>query len=117
MLEDEEELAVSEEDFSMTSEPEEEPQKLSLGEMILKNKAIQEEVKARLLLQNLEKAVPERITKLPAHSHLKHTLKSLYKDHARLVTLSHSLFECDCSGNQNVETTLLRDFNKRHAAY
>jgi len=119
MLEGEEELAVSEEDFSMTSEPEEEEnlKPLSLGEMILKNKAIQEQVKANLLLKKLEHSVPDRIGKLPSHTHLKHELKLLWKDHSRLLTLSHHLSDCDCSGNQLAETKLVFDFEERQAAY
>ena len=118
MLDDEEELAVSEEDFSMTSEPEEEEEKqLTLGQLILQNKAIQQEVQAKLALKKLENSVPDRITKLPPHSHAKHMLKTLWKDHVRLLNLSHYLHDCDCSGNQTVESKLVQDFEDRHATY
>ena len=118
MLEGEEELVVSDEDFSMTSETEEDTTpELSLAQLILKNAHIQQEIQAKLDLQKLEKSVPDRITKLPSHSHLKRALTSLWKDHSRLLTLSHVLHECDCSGNQEVESTLINNFNDRRASY
>jgi len=116
MLEGEEELVVSDEDFSMTSEPEDEKPP-NLAQLILQNAKIQLEIQAKRDLQKLENSIPERITKLPSHSHLKHSLKLLWKNRARLLTLSHALYDCDCSGDQDVELKLVNDFNDRRATY
>ena len=116
MLEGEEELVVSDEDFSMTSEPEDEKPP-NLAQLILQNANIQLEIQAKRDLQKLENSIPERITKLPSHSHLKHSLKLLWKNRARLLTLSHALHDCDCSGDQDVELKLVNEFNDRRATY
>jgi hypothetical protein len=119
MLDDEEELAVSDEDFSMTSDNEEEKtSKPSLAQLIIKNAAIQQEIQAKVELKKLENSVPDRITKLPEHSsHLKNSLKKLWKNRARILTLSHALYEFDCSGDQEKESELINDFNDRQALY
>ena len=120
MLSDEEhDDPVSDEDFSMTSEPEEKAPELSLAQLILQNKEIQAQVQAALEEKKRAKNVPDRIKLLPdePHGQLRENLKLLWKDKCRMLTLNHCLAKLDCTGDQAAERELLKNFERRQAAY
>ena len=110
---------VSEEDFelhSVDSQTGKKKPKLSIAEL-LRNQALQQRVQAEI--EAKRNAVPDRI-KLISNERdwpLRDMLKALWKDKCRLLTLNHMLADCDCSGDQVVEASLLADFETAHAKF
>lgn len=110
---------VSEEDFelhSVDSQTGKEKPKLSIAEL-LRDQALRQRVQAEL--EAKRNAVPDRIKLISDERNwpLRDMLKALWKDKCRLLTLNHMLAECDCSGDQVVEASLLADFETAHAKF
>ena len=120
MLDGEEEHeTVSEEDFSLNSVDSQTGKKkptISIAEL-LRNQALQQSIQAEL--ERKRNAVPDRIKLISEEKHLplRDMLIALWKDKCRLFTVNHMLADCDCSGNQDIEATLLADFDKAQAKF